>query len=141
MGGQDLTLGALSAALQESVTDPSDALREFVVAYPVARLDLTVLSRELSEIQMVARLLSHNAESLEDGTATLPDKLLGSLRNVVQGAGNMIEEMDEALDGDGEAAERGNAWLEHTAERLLPMGRLAENSRIAMNLGLDVVLL
>ncbi|KAH6886227.1 Quino protein amine dehydrogenase [Thelonectria olida] len=140
MTGQDLTLGALSAALQESVTDPSDALREFVVAYPVARLDLTVLSRELSEIQMVARLLSHNAESLEDGTVTLPDKLSGSLRKVVEGAGHMVEEMDEALDGDGETAERGNAWLEHTAERLLPMGRLAENSRIAMNLGLDLLL-
>lgn len=143
--GQNLSLAALSTALQESVPAPSDALGEFVVAYPVSRLDLAVLSRELSELQLVARLLSHNAESLDEGGAAtdLPDKLSKALRDVVESAGILVAEVEDALekDDDGEAAERGNAWLEHTAERLLPLGRMAENTRVGMNLGLDLLLL
>ncbi|KAI5460467.1 hypothetical protein BGZ63DRAFT_404936 [Mariannaea sp. PMI_226] len=140
MSAQDLTLGALCTALEGSITEPSDSLREFVVAYPVARLDLTGLSRELSEIHMVARLLSHNAEALEDGSVTLPERLCMGLKQVVERTGAMVEEMGDILEKPDDEHERGNAWLEHTAERLLPMGRIAENSRIAMNLGLDVLL-
>lgn len=133
MGGEHL--GPLCAALLSAVTGTGDALGDFVVSYPAARPDLGVLSRELSEIQLVARLLSHNV-----GTAELPAKLLVTLKSVVEGAGLLVEEINDALlRPDG--TETSQAWLEHAAERLSPLGRLVESSRIAMNLGLDALLL
>lgn len=138
MGGEHL--GPLCAALLSAVTGTGDALGDFVVSYPAARPDLGVLSRELSEIQLVARLLSHNAGALDTGTAELPAKLLVTLKSVVEGAGLLVEEINDALlRPDG--TERSQAWLEHAAERLSPLGRLIESSRIAMNLGLDALLL
>ncbi|KAH7013131.1 Quino protein amine dehydrogenase [Ilyonectria destructans] len=137
MGGEHL--GPLCAALLSTVTGTGDALGDFVVSYPVARPDLSVLSRELSEIQLVARLLSHNADALDTGTAELPAKLLVTLKSVVEGAGLLVEEINDALlRPDG--TESSQAWLEHAAERLSPLGRLVESSRIAMNLGLDALL-
>ncbi|KAK7418450.1 hypothetical protein QQX98_003942 [Neonectria punicea] len=132
------TLGPRCAVLLASVVGSGDALGGFVVQCPAARPALAVLSRELSEVQMVARLLDHNAAA----EARLPAPLATALRNVVESAGFLVEEVNDALDGaeDDEAEARRRVWLEHATERLAPLGRLAESSRIAMNLGLDALL-
>ncbi|KAF4459046.1 ribosome assembly 4 [Fusarium albosuccineum] len=135
------SISSLCGSLESSTVRAVEALRKFVIYYPPARLDLTSLSRELAEVQMVARLLRHNAESLDVGTATLPVRLEAALRGVVQKASALLEETDDALDPGRKPEDRTPAWLEYTAERLSPLGRLAESLRTAMNLGLDVILL
>lgn len=90
---------------------------------------------------MVSRLLHHNAETLDAGTATLPQRLEAALRGVVEKASALLEETDDALEPGRKPEDRTPAWLEHTAERLSPLARLAESLRIAMNLGLDGILL
>lgn len=131
------TLGPRCAALLASVAGSGDALGDLVVRYPAARPALAVLSRELSEVQMVARLLDHNAAD----DSRLPAKLATALRNVVEGAGFLAEEINDALDSPDDDEARRRVWLEHTTERLAPLGRLVESARIAMNLGLDALLL
>ncbi|WKT41250.1 WD40 repeat [Fusarium oxysporum f. sp. vasinfectum] len=72
------SISSLCAALQTSTTHVVDGLRNFVTYYPQARLDLASLSRELAELQMVARLLHHNAQALETGSAPLPGRAINS---------------------------------------------------------------
>ncbi|KAJ3464991.1 hypothetical protein MRS44_005649 [Fusarium solani] len=74
------SISALCGTLQTATARAIDALRDFVIYYPSARLDLASLSRELAELQMVSRLLHHNAETLDAGTATLPQRLEAALR-------------------------------------------------------------
>ncbi|SCO81653.1 uncharacterized protein FRV6_05866 [Fusarium oxysporum] len=135
------SISSLCAALQTSTTHVVDGLRNFVTYYPQARLDLASLSRELAELQMVARLLHHNAQALESGSAPLPGRLDEAIKGVVSEAGELLEEADDALDTGRTAEERTPSWLEHTAERLSPFAKLLEGLRSAMSLGLDCVLL
>ncbi|KAH7242582.1 hypothetical protein BKA59DRAFT_233781 [Fusarium tricinctum] len=135
------SISALCTALQTSTARLVDGLRNFVTYYPQARLDLAALSRELAELQMVARLLHHNASALDDGGAALPRRLDEALKGVVSEAGELLEEADDALDTGRTAEERTASWLEHTAERLSPFAKLLEGLRSAMSLGLDCVLL
>jgi hypothetical protein len=135
------SISALCTALQTSTTRLVDGLRNFVTYYPQARLDLAALSRELAELQMVARLLHHNASALDNGGAALPGRLDEALKGVVSEAGELLEEADDALDTGRTAEERTPSWLEHTAERLSPFAKLLEGLRSAMSLGLDCVLL
>ncbi|EXL40988.1 hypothetical protein FOCG_16377 [Fusarium oxysporum f. sp. radicis-lycopersici 26381] len=131
------SISSLCAALQTSTTHVVDGLRNFVTYYPQARLDLASLSRELAELQMVARLLHHNAQALESGSAPLPGRLDEAIKGVVSEAGELLEEADDALDTGRTAEERTPSWLEHTAERLSPFAKLLEGLRSAMSLGLD----
>ncbi|KAI1012244.1 hypothetical protein LB503_004292 [Fusarium chuoi] len=124
------SISSLCAALQTSTTHVVDGLRNFVTYYPQARLDLASLSRELAELQMVARLLHHNAQALE---------LDEAIKGVVSEAGELLEEADDALDTGRTAEERTPSWLEHTAERLSPFAKLLEGLRSGMSLGLDCV--
>ncbi|ENH65171.1 hypothetical protein FOC1_g10006023 [Fusarium oxysporum f. sp. cubense race 1] len=133
------SISSLCAALQTSTTHVVDGLRNFVTYYPQARLDLASLSRELAELQMVARLLHHNAQALESGSAPLPGRLDEAIKGVVSEAGELLEEADDALDTGRTAEERTPSWLEHTAERLSPFAKLLEGLRSAMSLGLDCV--
>lgn len=135
------SISSLCAALQTSTTHVVDGLRNFVTYYPQARLDLASLSRELAELQMVARLLHHNAQALESGSAPLPGRLDEAIKGVVSEAGELLEEADDALDTGRTAEERTPSWLEHTAERLSPFAKLLEGLRSGMSLGLDCVLL
>ncbi|KNB00194.1 hypothetical protein FOXG_03816 [Fusarium oxysporum f. sp. lycopersici 4287] len=135
------SISSLCTALQTSTTHVVDGLRNFVTYYPQARLDLASLSRELAELQMVARLLHHNAQALESGSAPLPGRLDEAIKGVVSEAGELLEEADDALDTGRTAEERTPSWLEHTAERLSPFAKLLEGLRSAMSLGLDCVLL
>ncbi|KAJ4324072.1 hypothetical protein N0V84_004038 [Fusarium piperis] len=135
------SISALCGTLQTATARAIDALRDFVIYYPSARLDLASLSRELAELQMVSRLLHHNAETLDAGTAKLPERLEAALRGVIEKASALLEETDDALEAGRNPGDRTPAWLEHTAERLSPLARLAESLRIAMNLGLDGLLL
>ncbi|KAM5356826.1 hypothetical protein ACJ41O_003472 [Fusarium nematophilum] len=136
------SISSLCGSLQSSTARAVESLRGFVIHYPSARLELASLSRELAEVQMVARLLHHNADNLDAGPATIPMRLEAALRAVVQKASALLEEVDDALDSKGSGGgERTQSWLEHTAERLSPLARLAESLRIAMNLGLDGLLL
>ncbi|KAI1039160.1 hypothetical protein LB505_007545 [Fusarium chuoi] len=135
------SISSLCAALQTSTTHVVDGLRNFVTYYPQARLDLASLSRELAELQMVARLLHHNAQALESGSAPLPTRLDEAIKGVVSEAGELLEEADDALDTGRTAEERTPSWLEHTAERLSPFAKLLEGLRSGMSLGLDCVLL
>jgi hypothetical protein len=136
------SISSLCSSLQTSTARVVDGLRSFVTSYPQARLDLASLSRELAELQMVARLLHHNAQALETDSAAaqLPSRLDDALKGVVSEAGELIEEADDALDLDKEE-ERTQSWLEHTAERLSAFAKLLESLRSAMSLGLDCVLL
>lgn len=134
MGGDDLA--PLCAALLTAAAGTGDALSDFIIGYPVSRPALGVLSRELSEMQLVARLLGANAE--ENAVALLPAKLSVTLRSVVEAAGVLVEEINDALTDNTQPLSQ--AWREHTAERLAPLGRLIESSRTAMNLGLDALL-
>ncbi|KAF4431408.1 ribosome assembly 4 [Fusarium acutatum] len=113
------SISSLCAALQTSTTHVVDGLRNFVTYYPQARLDLASLSRELAELQMVARLLHHNAQALESGSAPLPARLDEAIKGVVSEAGELLEEADDALDSGRTAEERTPSWLEHTAERAI----------------------
>ncbi|KAF5692197.1 ribosome assembly 4 [Fusarium denticulatum] len=113
------SISSLCAALQTSTTHVVDGLRNFVTYYPQARLDLASLSRELAELQMVARLLHHNAQALESGSAPLPGRLDEAIKGVVSEAGELLEEADDALDTGRTAEERTPSWLEHTAERAI----------------------
>ncbi|KAF5711510.1 ribosome assembly 4 [Fusarium mundagurra] len=113
------SISSLCAALQTSTTHAVDGLRNFVTYYPQARLDLASLSRELAELQMVARLLHHNAQALESGSAPLPARLDEAIKGVVSEAGELLEEADDALDTGRTAEERTPSWLEHTAERAI----------------------
>ncbi|KAH7161724.1 Quino protein amine dehydrogenase [Dactylonectria macrodidyma] len=133
MGGDNLS--PLCATLLTAATGTSDALSDFIIGYPVSRPALGMLSRELSEMQLVARLLGHNAE--EDAVALLPPNLSVTLRAVVEAAGLLVEDINDALNNTEQPSQ---AWREHTAERLAPLGRLVESSRTAMNLGLDTLL-
>lgn len=91
---------------------------------------------------MIARLLQHNAEGLDSGSVKLPPRLHNALIAVVEkAAASILDEIENALDNDGDEQDRKQAWLEHTAERLAPLGRIAETVKIAMNLGLDALLL
>lgn len=129
----------LCANLQSSIVQSTEDLADFVAYYPSSRLNLLSLSRELSEAQMIARLLQHNAEGLDSGSVKLPPRLHNALIAVVEKAA--LDEIENALDNDGDEQDRKQAWLEHTAERLAPLGRIAETVKIAMNLGLDALLL
>ena len=133
------SISSLCTALQTSTTHVVDGLRNFVTYYPQARLDLASLSRELAELQMVARLLHHNAQ--ESGRAPLPGRLDEAIKGIVSEAGELLEEADDALDTGRTAEERTPSWLEHTAERLSPFAKLLEGLRSGMSLGLDCVLL
>lgn len=136
-------ISPLCSELQISISQRTDDLADFVVYYPSSRLELSSLSRELSEIQMIARLLQHNAEGLDTGSVKLPLRLHNSLVALIEKAANsVLDEVEDALDsdGDGDGQERKQAWLEHTTERLTPLGRMAETIKVAMNLGLDSLL-
>ncbi|KAM0558051.1 hypothetical protein ACHAPJ_005218 [Fusarium lateritium] len=135
------SIASLCAALQTSTTRVVDGLRGFVTYYPSARLDLASLSRELAELQMVARLLHHNAQALDSSGANFPPRLDAALQAVISEAGELLEDADDALDTGRSAEERTPSWLEHTAERLSPFAKLLESLRGAMSLGLDCVLL
>jgi hypothetical protein len=135
------SISTLCDSLQISTAHVVDGLRGFVTSYPQARLDLASLSRELAELQMVARLLHHNAQALDtDSDLKLPSRLDDALKGVVSEAGELIEEAEDALDLDKEE-ERTQSWLEHTAERLSAFAKLLESLRSSMSLGLDCVLL
>ena len=135
------SIASLCAALQTSTTRVVDGLRGFVTYYPSARLDLASLSRELAELQMVARLLHHNAQALDSSGANFPPRLDAALQAVISEAGELLEDADDALDTGRSAEERTPSWLEHTAERLSLFAKLLESLRGAMSLGLDCVLL
>ncbi|KAF5024869.1 hypothetical protein F66182_3108 [Fusarium sp. NRRL 66182] len=120
------SLSSLCASLQTSTARAVDGLRGFVTLYPSARLDLASLSRELAELQMVARLLHHNAQALDAAAATLPPRLDEALRGVVGEAGELLEEADDALDAGRTPEESTASGLEHTAERLSPFAKLLE---------------
>ncbi|GKU03652.1 ribosome assembly protein 4 [Fusarium langsethiae] len=135
------SISSLCDSLQTSTAHVVDGLRGFVTSYPQARLDLASLSRELAELQMVARLLHHNAQALDtDADLKLPARLDDALKGLVSEAGELIEEAEDALDLDKEE-ERTQSWLEHTAERLSAFAKLLESLRSSMSLGLDCVLL
>ena len=131
-------ISSLCDSLQTSTAKVVDGLRNFVTSYPQSRLDLASLSRELAELQMVARLLHHNAQT--DSNVSLPQRLDDALNAVISEAGELIEEAEDALDLDKEEA-RTQSWLEHTAERLSHFTKLLESLRSAMSVGLDCVLL
>ncbi|KAI1072936.1 hypothetical protein LB507_009062 [Fusarium sp. FIESC RH6] len=131
-------ISSLCDSLQTSTAKVVDGLRNFVTSYPQSRLDLASLSRELAELQMVARLLHHNAQA--DSNVSLPQRLNDALNAVISEAGELIEEAEDALDLDKEE-ERTQSWLEHTAERLSHFTKLLESLRSAMSVGLDCVLL
>lgn len=130
-------LGELCSTLQESSAEASDALREFLLYYPSARHDLTALSRELADIQMVSRVIGRNGADQN----ALPADLLAAIQRVVANGVDLVGELQDAIADPERGAQGSSAWLEHTAERIAGVVHPAETARMAMNMALDAFLM
>lgn len=138
------SLTPLCTALSTSAASAVSSVRDLVVSLPSARHPLAPLSRELGEVQTVAELLVRSSSNSE--SPDLPARLVDGLRDVVQRTGELVEEVNEALEKDededeGESAARDRTWLETAAGKLAPLGTWMESARVALNLGLDALLL
>lgn len=146
-------LGSLCSSLQASAAAANNDLREYLLAYPGHRASVVPMSRELMELQTVARLFIRRcgvpgavgAEGSDDDAA-LPRPVLERLVAVVHQAGRLVADVMNLLEsssgGDSSVSrEQGAVSAEQLASRLSKVTTTASICSAALNIGLDATAL
>lgn len=139
------TLASLCSSLQASCSATNERLRNFIVAIPESREEISSLSRELVELQKVARLLVRHALSVStttnDNDQLLPDTVLDPLKDMFVKVSGLLAEILEVVDQLDSSAGgiRDHPDLVILLSRLAAFAKLAEVSRLASNVAVDAM--
>lgn len=142
---QSQTLASLCSSLQASCSATNERLRNFIVAIPESREDISSLSRELVELQKVSRLLVRHALSVStttnDNDQLLPDTVLDPLKDMLVKVSGLLAEILEVVDKLDSFAGgiRDHPDLVILLSRLTAFAKLAEVSRLASNVAVDAM--
>ncbi|ATY58547.1 Quino amine dehydrogenase [Cordyceps militaris] len=144
-------LGPLCASLQESAAAANNKLREYLLADAQRRAAVVPLSRELVEMQTVARLYTRRCRVVigaddgdEETLLLLPRAVLHRLVAVVQQAGRLVSGIPrllETLSAASAGPEQDGISTEQLAAQLSMVTATASICTAALNLGLDAMLL
>ncbi|EGX91111.1 Quinoprotein amine dehydrogenase [Cordyceps militaris CM01] len=144
-------LGPLCASLQESAAAANNKLREYLLADAQRRAAVVPLSRELVEMQTVARLYIRRCRAVvgaddgdEETLLLLPRAVLHRLVAVVQQAGRLVSGLPrllETLSAASAGPEQDGISTEQLAAQLSMVTATASICTAALNLGLDAMLL
>lgn len=142
---QSQTLASLCSSLQASSSATNERLRNFIVAIPESRDDISSLSRELVELQKVSRLLVRHALSVSTTTngndQLLPDTVLDPLKDMFVKISGLLAEILEVVDqlDAFSGSVRDHPDLPLLLSRLAAFTKLAEVSRLASNVAVDAM--